>query len=712
MSKYINEFPQHLVSPGVPAFNYRVYFGDPNEDPIANYKPVYSDSGLTVVIPQPLILNSDGLYGQEVFLNGEYSIQINTPSTVANPNGVIWQSAPAITGIAGSLNTVSTVAEAKASTNLLDGQGVYILGYYAAADGGGGMYVYDASSAATANDGTVLALDTLAGRLLHGETTAITVKTFGAAGNGIADDLASINNALSLGIKISVPKGVYMLGGRLVAHEGSALVGEGRESEMRFTNAAVATGITMLINSGYDTQGGYTAAGNITISNMTWNDRGDLDTTNGSGSNNALLFAHAKNVHVHDCYFPQHKYHAVDFVGCADSSAYRNTCENGKSSAIQIDQAVAGTNYNVFGDDTPCINVDVMDNNIFSPCYDPDAPQGFVGGIHIHRDAHSHIDIHHNHLQGPFQGVFADPNVTHNHLNIYKNTVLGINRAGASVDINPNHNFGIRLLCAANNSSVYKNTVSDFNKGGIYSGYSVSPLAFTKGFSVEDNDILRCLEDSIFIINHESGLKCRGNTIDLAADNTRGIFIDGADRLVCSDNEITGNGPASECAGIRIENGAVTVITGQANENRVYDCQYAIDIQNGSGFDLFDNTLKNNATPFIIIGPTASVNHERNVKFDSGWVAINAGSEVSSAHNLSIIPTNIELFVSPNSDGSSMRKAVLNTSGATSGVWITEIGISTMLVRAGSAGAIAGISATGIYGVAAANGYFRVKATA
>jgi len=53
------------------------------------------------------------------------------------------------------------------------------------------MYIYDASSAATANGGTVLTLDTLAGRLVHGETTAITVKTFGAVGGGIIDDTSA-----------------------------------------------------------------------------------------------------------------------------------------------------------------------------------------------------------------------------------------------------------------------------------------------------------------------------------------------------------------------------------------------------------------------------------------------------------------------------------------------------------------------------------------
>jgi len=129
---------------------------------------------------------------------------------------------------AGSVASVLNIAAAKALAILEDTQAVYIRGYTTEGDGGGGMYVYDASSAATANDGTVLALDTLAGRLLHNETTTVTVETFGAVGDGTAIENVAFQAAANSGIKqikalnsyalsssITVPLGVsFEFGGR------------------------------------------------------------------------------------------------------------------------------------------------------------------------------------------------------------------------------------------------------------------------------------------------------------------------------------------------------------------------------------------------------------------------------------------------------------------------------------------------------------------
>ena len=122
------------------------------------------------------------------------------------------------------------IAAAKALAILEDTQAIYIRGYTTAGDGGGGMYIYDASSAATANDGTVLALDTLAGRLLHGETTDVTVETFGAVGDGVTDDSAAAQAYMDSFLVVDFTKGKsYVLNEALFTRTGSELRGNGSE---------------------------------------------------------------------------------------------------------------------------------------------------------------------------------------------------------------------------------------------------------------------------------------------------------------------------------------------------------------------------------------------------------------------------------------------------------------------------------------------------
>ena len=120
--------------------------------------------------------------------------------------------------VMGSVASSLNITETKALAVLEDTQAVYMRGYTAAGDGGGGMYVYDASSAATANDGTVLALDTLPGRLLHGETTLITGKTFGILGG--TDDTAAMVNILAMGGNIELDGIINVVGSTLFSLTG------------------------------------------------------------------------------------------------------------------------------------------------------------------------------------------------------------------------------------------------------------------------------------------------------------------------------------------------------------------------------------------------------------------------------------------------------------------------------------------------------------
>ena len=62
-----------------------------------------------------------------------------------------------------------------------------------------------ASSAATANDGTVLALDTLPGRLIYSDASLISDKTFGSKADRLTDDTTEVSGALVASSAVGTP---------------------------------------------------------------------------------------------------------------------------------------------------------------------------------------------------------------------------------------------------------------------------------------------------------------------------------------------------------------------------------------------------------------------------------------------------------------------------------------------------------------------------
>lgn len=102
------------------------------------------------------------------------------------------------TGISGVV-TVDTIAELKAINvaSVVDGSSTNVLGYYAAGDGSGGVFIYNFGSVAADNGGTVIAPTAGAGRWLRVYTGAISVDWFGAVGNGTTNDTTAITSAIT-----------------------------------------------------------------------------------------------------------------------------------------------------------------------------------------------------------------------------------------------------------------------------------------------------------------------------------------------------------------------------------------------------------------------------------------------------------------------------------------------------------------------------------
>lgn len=83
----------------------------------------------------------------------------------------------------------------------------FVTGYYAVGDGGGGTYYYSSStSQALANGGTIIAASGGVGCWLLAYSGALSVMQFGAKGDGVTDDAAAINAALTnASSKVTLP---------------------------------------------------------------------------------------------------------------------------------------------------------------------------------------------------------------------------------------------------------------------------------------------------------------------------------------------------------------------------------------------------------------------------------------------------------------------------------------------------------------------------
>ncbi|SAK19276.1 parallel beta-helix repeat-containing protein [Burkholderia multivorans] len=95
---------------------------------------------------------------------------------------------------------------------------VFVNGYYAPGDGGGGHYYYSASTAqGEANGGTIIAAAGGVGCWLLDHTGPVSVKQFGAKGDGVNDDAPPIQACITACTDTWIPDGTYLFNSTNVA---------------------------------------------------------------------------------------------------------------------------------------------------------------------------------------------------------------------------------------------------------------------------------------------------------------------------------------------------------------------------------------------------------------------------------------------------------------------------------------------------------------
>lgn len=130
----------------------------------------------------------------------------------------------------GALRSENSIADLRLSTGF-QGEHVFVSGYAGLNDGGGGFFYWDAQSNGADNGGTIIQATGIAiGRWIRVMLSSdVSVKYFGAKGNGTIDDTAAIQAAIDYALRskianVFMPDGRYLTSGPIHLGYGNGYV--------------------------------------------------------------------------------------------------------------------------------------------------------------------------------------------------------------------------------------------------------------------------------------------------------------------------------------------------------------------------------------------------------------------------------------------------------------------------------------------------------
>ena len=135
--------------------------------------------------------------------------------------------------ISGASKVVSSIAALRLLLKTVASKNSFAAGYYTPGDGGGGSYYLDAADTTSADNGGTVIVSADGGRWKLAKTTSISVRQFGAKGDGVTNDTAAIQacaTAVGYGGTMLLPTGTYFVSATITLRGATKLLGDGVEA--------------------------------------------------------------------------------------------------------------------------------------------------------------------------------------------------------------------------------------------------------------------------------------------------------------------------------------------------------------------------------------------------------------------------------------------------------------------------------------------------
>ena len=447
--------------------------------------------------------------------------------------------------------------------------------------------------------------------------------TYGAKGDGIVDDTASIQAALDAasaagGGVVYVPQGDYLLSDGLEIASSCELRGTGRDS--RIVRGSTFADV-LITNTG---RGGTAYAGNshIIVRDLFLDDRRD-DLGASSNPSACLAFGHVDGVLVENVSADQCYYHGVEINACRGFRVIGCHITNSGGSSIQVDNASGGGFTGLNADGTAAVHGVIA----FNVCEDQDettsSSSDRAGAIHLHKHPIEHVAIIGNVIRNCVNGVTME-------------------HAGSATDNAPH--VGISII-----GNVMETLLHDGTGVRNETGYGVYATP-CHGLVVLGNVINGAGRRGIRLINRLSmnhrDFVIQGNTIvlgDGTNDAELGIDIFDSAHGVVSGNTVRGSWVAGgSWSGIQIIDCTDVVVS--QNVLVGDGATYGIRVQTNNGFSTSRITIVDNAVEnFVngIVGQASRGGTFSNITIDRNVVTQTTGAGVrlgpctksSASHN-------------------------------------------------------------------------------